>query len=84
MDKEDINIIMKQLNVEQSTAEQLLQQYSNNVVDAITNYIEPNTPNTNGKEHYNTTYNETNEQIEKISELRTIVIDKEQVFNNKK
>jgi len=79
MDKEDISILMKQLNIEQKLAEELLQKNSNNIVDAISNYIEPNNVNTQ-KQHYNTTYNESNEQIDKITELRTIVTDKESIF----
>lgn len=83
MNNEDINILMKQLNIEQTVAEELLKLHSNNVVDAITNYIEPNNID-NQKKHYNTTYNDTNEQIDKITELRTIVTDKENIFKNKK
>ena len=79
MDKEDISILMKQLNIEQKLAEELLQQNSNNIIDAITNYIEPNNIE-KVKNHYNTTYTESNEQIDKITELRTIVTDKESIF----
>lgn len=83
MNNEDISILMKQLNIEQTVAEELLKLHSNNVVDAITNYIEPNNID-NQKNHYNTTYNATNEQIDKITELRSIVTDKENIFKNNK
>ena len=83
MNNEDISILMKQLNIEQVVAEELLKLHSNNVVDAITNYIEPNNID-NPKKHYNTTYNSTNEQIDKITELRTIVTDKENILKNNK
>ena len=83
MNNEDISILMKQLNIEQTVAEELLKLHSNNVVDAITNYIEPNNID-HQKKHYNTTYNATNEQIDKITELRSIVTDKENIFKNNK
>ena len=79
MDKENINIIMKQLNIDEQNAIQLLESNSNNIVDAISNYIEPYI-NTNKQKHYNTTYDKSNNNIDKISELRTIVTDKENVF----
>ena len=79
MNKEDISILMKQLNVDQKIAEELLVKNSNNVVEAIINYIEPNNSEKQ-KTHYNTTYNVSNEKIDKITELRTIVTDKENIF----
>ena len=79
MNNEDISILMKQLNIEQQLEKDLLAQNSNNVVEAITNYIEPNN-NEKQKKHYNITYDESNEQIDKITELRTIVTDKENIF----
>ena len=80
MNKEDINIIMKQLNIDEISATQLLESNSNNIVNAISNYIEPENNNKQKQKHYNTTYDKPNDVIDKISELRTIVTDKESVF----
>ena len=80
MDKENINIIMKQLNIDEENAIKLLESNSYNIVDAISNYIEPNNNENNKQNHYNITYDTCNDNINKITELRTIVTDKENVF----
>jgi hypothetical protein len=77
---DDIEIIMKQLNISYDNASLLLTENHGNIVNAISNYIDPK--HTYIKKHYNTTYNTNNEKLDIITELRNIVTEKEEVFTN--
>lgn len=78
--EESKNIIKKQLGITDQESIDLLSKYNGDIIEAISNYIEPNLIKDNN--HYNTTYSNTNQSIDKITKLREIVSDKEKVFQN--
>ena len=78
--EEKKNIVKKQLGISDEESMDLLSKYNGDIIEAISNYIEPNL--IKDINHYNTTYSNTNQSIDKITKLREIVSEKEQVFQN--
>ena len=80
LNNDDISIIMKQLDISESDATMLLSNNQGNLINAIANYIEPT--HSYNKKHYNTTYHQSSDKLNIITELRTIVTDKENILKN--